>query len=160
MRRITVMAFAVAAMFLLIIGCNSDPVKRDIISYSKTVIPVINSFDDVIGKKLDEIGKEKDKTIFLKKTKEELLPILKEFRDKVIAVKPATKELQDVHNLYLGMINTTEEGMKLLVESIEKQDQAKYKSAMEKISAGQDMENKYKNAFKELAAKHGVVLEK
>ena len=161
MRRVTVMMFAVAAIFVLLMsGCNSDPVKKDIISYSKTVIPVINSFDDVIGKKLDEIGKEKDKAIFLKKTKNELLPILEDFREKVVAVKPSSKELQDVHNLYLGMINTTEEGMKLLVESVEKQDQTKYKSAMEKIGSGQEMENKYKNAFKELAGKHGVVLDK
>ncbi|HEY3306905.1 MAG TPA: hypothetical protein VGJ93_00475 [Desulfuromonadaceae bacterium] len=160
MRRITVMLFALAGGFLLLMtGCNSDPVKKDIISYSKTVIPIINNFDDVIGKKLDEVSKEKDKNVFMKKTKGELLPILKDFREKVVAVKPASKELQDVHNLYVDMVNTTESGMKLLVESLEKQDHSIYKVAMDKINAGQDMENKYKSAFKELATKHGVVLE-
>ena len=161
MRRVTLILLALAVGCLFIMsGCNSDPVKKDIISYSETVIPIINNFDDVIGKKLDEIGKEKDKNLFMKKTKGELLPILKDFREKVVAVKPASKELQDVHKLYIDMVSTTENGMMLLVESLEKQDQSIYKTAMEKINAGQAMENQYKAAFKDLANKHGVVLDK
>jgi len=160
MKRVTTMLVAVAGLFLLFMsGCSSDPVKADIISYSKNTIPLINKFDDEIGKKLDEISKENDKTVFVNKIKNEILPLLKNVRDKVAAVNTKSKELQDVNQMFLGMLNTMETGMVSLAGSIENNNQAMYKDALDKINTCQQTENKFKEAFKVLANKHDVVLE-
>lgn len=160
MKRITALLGCVACLFLLLMtGCSKDPVKDDIVAYSKNVIPVINKTDEEIGKKLDEVSKENDRNIFLNKIRNELLPLLKDMKGKAEAAKPKTKELQDVHQMYAGMLTTMEAGLKSLAESIETNNETVYKDAIEKINSCQQTENKFKGAFKELARKHGVELE-
>lgn len=150
----------VACLFVLFMsGCSKDPIKDDIVSYSKNAIPAINKFDEEIGKKLDEVSKENDKNVFLNKIRNEILPMLKGMKDKVEAAKPKTKELQDVHQMYAGLLVTMEGGMKSLADSIETNNQTVYRDAIEKINSCQQTENRYKDAFKELAKKHSVELE-
>lgn len=160
MKRITAIPCLAACLFLLLMpGCSKDPVKDDIVKYSKSAIPAINKFDAEIAKKLDEVSRENDRNIFLNKIRNEILPLLKDMKDRAEAAKPKTKELQDVHQMYAGMLNTMEGGMRSLAESIETNNQTVYRDAIDKINSCQQTENSFKGAFKELARKHSVDLD-
>jgi hypothetical protein len=160
MKRMTAMLGTMAGLFLLLMaGCNSDPVKDDIVSYSKKAVPAINRFDEEIAKKMDEVSRENDRAAFLNKIRNEMVPLLKDVRARIEAEKPKTGELQEVHQLYAGMLSTMEGGMNSLAESIETNNQVVYRDSIEKINSCQQTVNRFKAAFKELARKHDVELD-
>jgi uncharacterized protein YoxC len=136
-------------------GCTSDPVKDDLVKYSNDMTPVMKVADG-IEKKSDEISKEQNTKALVAKLRNDLLPIVTDVRNKMDAIKPASKEVQDIHTAYLAGVKDCEEGIKGLADAIEKQDQKLAKASADKMSSVGTAEEKFKKDIEELAKKHNV----
>ena len=145
-------------VFVVMAGCTSDPVKDDVVKYSNSIAPIMAS-SDAIAKKSDESGKETDPKALVNKFRKELLPMITELKTKLEAIKPTTKEVQDIHAAYLIGIRDFETGIKGLADAVEKHDQKLAKASTDKISAIGPIEEKFKKDFNELATKHNVKLQ-
>jgi DNA repair ATPase RecN len=156
MKRVTVGIFVLVAMMFAMTGCKGDPVKDDIMGYSKSGIPTFNKFTAEITKKMNDLQNAPKKDEFINK---EVVPQFKDFKEKMGAIKPATKELQEIHDTYVTALTSGEEAIKMLAKAVEKQDQKLFKTAGDKIDALSLAEDKYKKDFNELAKKHGVKIE-
>ncbi len=82
-----------------------------------------------------------------------------DLKGKLEAVKPATKEVQDIHNAYLGVIKNTEDGIRGVAEALEKQDQKLAKASADKLSGVDQGEQKFLKDIADLAQKHNVKLQ-
>lgn len=155
----TQLLFSVPAAMLLMVSIGCDPIKDDAVSYANTAIPAFNQFSAEVGKKMQEAQSAPDGSAYAEKTRKEILPLFKDFQEKMAAIKPATKELQQIHEDYLAALRMGAEGLRDLANAIDQQDQSLSKTAQEKIEASAKAEQKYRNDFDELAKKHGVKLQ-
>ena len=148
------------AMFILVVitGCTSDPVKDDVVKYSNSIAPIMAS-SEAIAKKSEGSNNETDPKVLVNKFRKELLPMIADLKSKLEGIKPATKEVQDIHAAYLVGIQDLEAGIKGLADAVEKQDQKLAKVSVDKISAMGPIEKKFKMDFSELAKKHNVKLQ-
>ncbi len=145
---------AVFALAMTCLGC--DEVQQDVVAYSKASSPIYNKFSTDIGQKMKDAQGLEDKAAYVAKTRNEILPLFKEFKDKMAAIKPETKPVQDIHNTYVAAIGTGAEGIAALADSIDKQDEALAKTAQAKLEASGKAEEKYKKDLEALAKEHGV----
>jgi septal ring factor EnvC (AmiA/AmiB activator) len=136
-----------------LLGC--DAIKSDLSSYSKTAVPIYNSYSEKLGVKFDASAKASSKEEYLADTKE-IIAQLDEFRGKMEAVKPETKEVQDLHQSCITNLANMEEGSKQIVEAIEKQDETLSQSAKAKIEDAVKADEKFRSDLKALEDKHHV----
>jgi len=132
-----------------------DATKSDLSRYSKTAVPIYNSYSEKFAGKTDEASKAASAEEFVAKNKE-AIAILDEFRVKLEAVKPESKEVQDLHQTCIANITNLEEGSKQLGEAIEKQDQALSQTAKAKIEDAVKADEKFRSDLKALEDKHHV----
>lgn len=150
---------SLVTLVFLLAGCNSDPVKVDIVNYSKSAIQIYNKYEADISKKMDEAKNARKKEDYIPIINKELLPLYKEYKEKMAAIKPVSKELQDIHNAFITALGASEEGLTMLAKSITSADQKLSKSASDKIDAAGQGNEKYKKDFNELAKRHGVKID-
>ncbi len=154
MKRVILGVVAVIALMFVMIGCKGDPIKDDLISYSKSAIPLVNKYGVDLPKKVEEANK--DSKQYLAVMSKEVVPMMKEYREKMAAIKPATKELQDIHGTFVKNLTDMEEVFKMLVKAVETKDAKLLQTANEKIAAVAPGEDKFKKDIEELAKKHDV----
>jgi hypothetical protein len=82
----------VGATLLLTSALGCDAIKDDLSTYSKTVVPVYNSYSEKFAAKMDEGSKATSQKEYVAVTKD-TITLLDEFRGKMEAVKPETKEV-------------------------------------------------------------------
>ena len=131
--------FVVGATLLLTSALGCDAIKDDLSQYSKTAVPVYNSYSEK----------------FLAKNKEGIA-LLDEFRGKMEAFKPETKEVQDLNQSCIAALTSMEEGSKQLGEAIEKHDHALAQAAQAKISDAAKADEKFRADLTALEEKHHV----
>jgi len=128
--------------FTSLLGC--DAIKGDLSTYTKTAVPVYNSYSEKLGAKFDAAGKASSKEEYLADTKE-VIAMLDEFHGKMEAIKPETKEVQDLHQSCITNLANMEEGSKQIVEAIEKQDETLSQSAKAKIEGAMKADEKFRS---------------
>ena len=82
--------------------------------------------------------------------------MFKEYREKMAAIKPATKELQDIHSTFVANLTEIEDNLKMLVKAVQNKDVKLLNAAGEKMAAAASGEEKFKKDIEELAKKHDV----
>jgi uncharacterized protein YoxC len=147
--------FVVGATLLLTSALGCDAIKDDLSQYSKTAVPVYNSYSEKFAAKLDEASKTSSPEEFLAKNKEGIA-LLDEFRGKMEAFKPETKEVQDLNQSCIAALTSMEEGSKQLGEAIEKHDHALAQAAQAKISDAAKADEKFRADLTALEEKHHV----
>jgi hypothetical protein len=135
------------------LGC--DAIKSDLSTYSKTAVPVYNSYSEKYAAKMEEASKTSSPEEFLVKNKEGIA-ILDEFRAKMGEFKPETKEVQDLNQNCIAALTSMEDGAKQLGEAIEKHDADLSKSAQAKIEDAGKADDKFRADLKALEEKHHV----
>lgn len=154
MKRVIAGVFAIVALMFVMIGCKGDPVKDDLVGYSKSAIPLVNKYSVDFPKKMEDA--QKNPKDYLSVMTKDVLPMFKEYREKMAAVKPATKELQDIHNAFAANLADIEDGLKMLVKAVQTSDKKLINTASEKLAAAASGEEKFKKDIEELAKKHDV----
>jgi hypothetical protein len=160
MKKVLIAMMVMSVLVLsMVAGCTSDPIKGDCVSYLKNANPIVDKYSGAISKKIEDVNNKPNGEAIIAGMKNEVLPLMKEYREKMEAIKPATKDVQDIHNTYIAAIRTCEEGINGLAEAIAKKDSNLAKASADKISAISPAEDKWKNDFNTLAKNHGVKIE-
>ena len=154
-----VLAILALAVVALAFSSGCDKVKDDIVGYSKSAVPLINKFGADFRAKMEDVGKADSKEVYVSRTRADLIPMIKAYRDKLAAIKPESNELKAIHDAYVAGVAGTEEGLKALLDSIEKEDAALAETAKRKVEAGEAAEATFKKDFEALAKAHDIKFE-
>lgn len=145
----------VGATLLLTSALGCDAIKGDLSTYSKTAVPVYNTYSDKFGAIMNEGSKVSSQEEYVAVTKE-TIALLDEFRAKMEAVKPETKEVQDLNQSCVTNLTNLEDGYKQMLDAIEKHDQALAQTAKAKIEDAVKADEKFRSDLKALEDKHHV----
>jgi RNA:NAD 2'-phosphotransferase (TPT1/KptA family) len=154
MKKSAISLFAVATLaFTSLLGC--DATKSDLSKYSKTAVPVYNSYSEKFGAKMGEAGNANSAEEFAAKNKE-VIALLDEFRTKMAEIKPESKEVQDLHQNCVTNLTNMEDGYKQLGDALEKHDQTVAQAGKAKIEDAVKADEKFRSDLKALEEKHHV----
>jgi hypothetical protein len=162
LKRKFVLFFAVIFVFLFVSSCGKDPVQADLLSYINDDLPKVFQLEsDAVSKYASVTGTNysNDGTLYDTMT-QVVIPKYKDFLDNLVSISPKTKEVQEVHKMYVDAAKAQYEAFTQVVTALEKQDPNIITQANEKLSLGRDGIKKFQTALEELAAKHNVNINK
>ena len=153
--KISALSLFVGATLLLTSTLGCDAIKGDLSTYSKTAVPVYNTYSEKFGAKMDEGSKAANQKEYVAITKE-TITLLDEFRAKMEAIKPETKEVQDLNQSCVTNLTNLEDGLKQMLDALEKHDQALAQTAKAKIEDAVKADEKFRYDLKALEDQHHV----
>jgi hypothetical protein len=150
-------SFAVisAVVFTSLVAC--DAIKDDLSQYSKTAVPVYNNYAEKLGEKFVAAKKASGPEAFLANNRE-ITALLDDFRIKMEAIKPETREVQDLNQDCIANLTLMEDGSKQLGQAIEKQDTKLAEKAKAKIEDALKADERFRKDLKAMEEKHNVLV--
>ncbi len=141
-------------------GCASDPVQDDLIHYINNEMPrvaalesrAMDAYNGVTGDNY-----QSDQMLYDTLT-HTVIPNYKEFADQLEAVKPATRELQEIHEKWIAGANKQLVAFNIMLPAIEKQDPEAIQRANEKLAEGRAEIRSFNSLLEELEKAHNVVI--
>lgn len=139
---------------------GSDPVKDDLANYIDSEMPkvaylenrAVDEYNAILGAKI------KDDAVIFKKLTNNIIPVYAQLVSEIKKIKPATKEVQIIHEQYIKAAETQREGLLLLASSIEKHNLSEFAKANEQISTGKQQMEEILASLNNLANSHGLAL--
>ncbi|MWV44934.1 hypothetical protein GRF59_15030 [Paenibacillus sp. HJL G12] len=148
-------------LFNVLMGCSkTDPVTEELLSYiNEQMVPLfteeqelVNTYESVTGANFTD-----DETTY-NVLVDKVIPGYNEFTGKVESVKIESKELREVHNIYIDGLNRQNSALTTIAYALEEQDIKTITEANEKLSEARKMMREYQDKVKELAEKYKVKL--
>jgi hypothetical protein len=90
---------------------------------------------------------------------QDVIPPYEEFNTIIKSIKPASPEVQAMHNEYIEAAKDQMEAFQLILEAIEKQDPEIIDKANEDLDKAQQLLTYWRKDLDEACKKHDVVLE-
>lgn len=152
------MLIVLSAVFLLA-GCSSDPIEEDANHYFKEELPKVASLEQEIMNQFSTMTQSlKDPQALYQGLNDQLLPRYEAFVTELEKIKPATKEVQEVHEKYLAATRAQQEAFQLVVTAIKDKDKAGLTAAREKMEEARTLVKESKESMKQLALGYGIQL--
>lgn len=150
------MLLVLSAIFLLA-GCSSDPVEKDANHYFKEELPKVASQEQEIMTQFSNMSQTlKDPQALYQGLNDQVLPRYEAFVQELEKIKPATKEVQEVHEKYLAATRAQQEAFQLVVTAIKNKDKAGLTAAREKLEEARTLVKESKESMKQLAQGYGI----
>ncbi|OZB98058.1 hypothetical protein [Paenibacillus sp. XY044] len=149
-------------IFSVLTGCsNTDPVAEELISYineqmtplGKEEQELLNAYESVTGENY------KDDETTHKVLVEEVIPGYNEYIGKIEAIKIESKELREVHEIYIDGLNLQISAITSIAIALEQQDGEAIVEANEKLSEARKMMREFQTKLKELTKEHKIKIE-
>jgi hypothetical protein len=83
----------------------------------------------------DELPKAKTEKAYASKLRKEFVPIVTGVLTQMAAIKPATKEVQAIHNTFLSSLKDYLAGLQSMADAVEKKDDALVNESAKKLNA-------------------------
>ncbi|QTC40333.1 hypothetical protein I7V34_14185 [Bacillus sp. V3] len=146
-------------MLLLLSGC-SDPVQDDLLNYINEDLKDLTILEEEALAEYESVtgdNYEDDYTTYVH-IKDVVMPAYKDFLDQLEEVKPATSEVQEIHELYIEAVNLQNNAFIKILAALEQQDYEMVADANEMLADGRAGIRKYTNELEKLADEHNVEL--
>ncbi|MFG0216974.1 hypothetical protein ACFU8X_28355 [Brevibacillus porteri] len=155
-----IFAIAFLSSFFAFQEINRDPVKDDLASYINSEMSkvaflenrAVDEYNSILGAKI------KDEAVIFKKLTNNVIPVYAQFLSEIKKIKPATKEVQIIHEQYIKAAEIQRDGLLLLASSIEKQNLSELVKANEQISTGKQQMEEILTDLNNLANSHGLAI--
>lgn len=147
---------------LFLVACGNDPVQQDLMTYVNTDMQKIDRMESVATEAYASVSGENyssDKIMYNVMTTK-VIPNYTEFLQKLKAVKPKTKEVQDVHSLWVQGAELQMKGFSMIVTALEKQDADLIQQANGILTTGGEKIVEFRTKLNELAKVHQVTITK
>jgi hypothetical protein len=135
-------------------------VQDDLIDYINNGLSPIASLEQQAIDAYQSVSGENykdDQTMYDAMTKT-VIPNYEEFQKKLEALSPQTKEVQDLHAIYINGVNSQMEGFKMVIEALEKSDASIIEQANVKLQAGKAGIDNFKSTMDSMAKQYDVTI--
>lgn len=139
-------------------GCASDPVQEDLISYINKQVPTLVPLENKVTTEYAAVTGDKytNDAALAAKLKDVIIPANDELLAKSKAIVPATEEVKKVHNKYTAVITEQQEAFNLLLQAVQKSDEAAVKTVNEKLAHTEKVSKEYLADIDTLKKEHKV----
>ncbi|RNB79267.1 hypothetical protein [Brevibacillus panacihumi] len=159
MRKAKAWMLIVLSAVLLLAGCSSDPVEEDANHYFKEELPKVASLEQEIMTQFSNMSQTlKDPQALYQGLNDQVLPRYEAFVKELEKIKPATKEVQEVHEKYLSATRAQQEAFQRIVNAMKDKDKAGLTAAREKLEEARTLIKESKEGMKQLALGYGIQL--
>jgi Tfp pilus assembly protein PilP len=157
-RKVSQTIISLFVVILMLVGCSSsDPVQEDLLNYWNNEIltldaeetKILDAYASVTG---DNYKNDED----VLKVLEEITPKYKTLSEKIESIRPETKEVKELHELYISATNTQYNAFLQLTSAIEKEDVNLVVEANEKIDTANKALRDFDSKLAELQVKHNI----
>ncbi|BAU28922.1 hypothetical protein DFP93_103231 [Aneurinibacillus soli] len=146
---------------LFLVGCGQSEVSKDLVDYINNKLPelakvetdAVRDYESVSGKNF------KNDEIMYNKLQDSVIPKYRDFVGKLEAIKPATKELQAVHEIYIQAANKQYSAFVQMSDALEKQDAGLLAQANDKLAEGRKGIRQWQTEIEALAKKNNVTFQ-
>jgi len=139
-------------------GCG-DPVYDDFENFLNVEMTEVNANYTKITEEAGKWGEFTDLAQLEASLKDVMLPLVDESMAKLETINPATEEVQEIKAKYVKVMEAYKEGLTLILEGVQEQDEAKQNAGAEKISEGIAYLDEYNAALEAAAAEYGAEIE-
>lgn len=113
---------------------SSPEVLADLEKYSTAVNQAMKPWGDV-EKLTAGLAKAKNAKAYVAKLRNEFAPLVSGVMSQMEAIKPATKEIQSIHSVFVASIKDYLDGLQSMAVGVEKSDEAAVNAAAAKLNA-------------------------
>ncbi len=141
-------------ILLFIYGCN-DPIKIDLKSYSNQVRQFSSIEEEALKKWNSVSGSNFVNDGYMYQALDTyIIDNYSQFLDKLSSIKPQTKEIQDLNNIYIDAAQKQLSGFKMMKEGLEKHNKDMMNKAYQLLTVGRSDEKNWVKKFEELSKAH------
>lgn len=138
-------------------GQANDQVKEDLAGYSSSVAKITKPLE-TLGKLTEDLAKAKTANAYASKLRKEFVPLVTGVVTQMETLKPATKEVLDIHNAYLASIKDLAAGFNEMAAAVEKNDDKLVSAAEAKINSFKTADAKFMQEYLALAKKYNITI--
>jgi hypothetical protein len=128
-------------------------VNKDLLEIADLEIEAISSYSSVSGENYT------DDWIMYDTMDTVILPAYEEFITKLESIRPKTKEVRDIHELYIEGTNAQLQGFKLILVALELQSHDKIFEANQLLDEGRAKLRQFQNELEDLMEEYDVEYE-
>lgn len=152
------LCFLAILSLLALSACSADPVQEDLMTYVNEDLmgifeleaEAVDSYSSVSGNNYTD-----DWTMY--ETMDAVtIPAYTEFIEKLESIRPETKEVRAVHEIYIDASNTQFRSMKMILIALELQSYDKILEANELLDEGRTKLRQFQDELEELMEEHEV----
>lgn len=148
---------------VMLIGCaKADPVQEDLLNYLVKQVPTLVEPEDKVTTEYAAVtGKNfTDDATLGAKLKDVVIPASNELLKKAKLIVPTTEEVSKVHNKYVAAFTEQHEAFNLLLQAVQKGDEALVKTVNEKLLNAGKVAKEYLADLETLKKEHKLIYEK
>lgn len=140
---------------LMLTGCINKN-KRDLFNYVNAELPPVVEIENTALEKYNNLISNNDYTysMFYSTLKDEIIPTYEDFLNQLMKISPKTKELKEIHSLYIEGAKYQLKALKLLQKGIEEKDNELLLKSSDLLKKSKEYMTKYKNKIVTLAEKY------
>lgn len=146
---------AAGLIIALILIFSQNPVKDDLIDYVNNDMQSVAELESRTIDLFEEAKKQSDLEMYLM-LRDEILPIALQWQEEAENIEVETKEVRELHEIYIRKVNETYNAMTISLSALENQDYTLVAQANEKMSLVRTLERDFLAKLDELMKKHGV----
>ena len=151
-------AVVISLVCLSFVGCSDNPIQEDLLNYSNKELTkivdveneVIEGFDSVSGDNYTD-----DETMYYA-LQNEIIPASLELIEAAERITPSTKEVREIHEIYISSINHQHSAFIILLSALETQDYGQVNAANEKMDLARTESRDFLASLKELGKENDV----
>lgn len=151
--------WAIAAVVIILaiaLFSGGDAVQDDLLDYINNDFADISELDAKVYDLYEKARNSEDDYSMYLILSDEVIPESKKLIEEAEDLALETKEVKEVHELYLDAINKQNQAFTLMLSALENQDYVIMTQANEKLDEARKLMRDYESALKDLADEHGV----
>ncbi|SHH81432.1 hypothetical protein SAMN02745135_02246 [Caloranaerobacter azorensis DSM 13643] len=145
----------ILTFILMLTGCVNQN-KKDLFNYINAELPPVVEMENDALEKYNNLISNNNYTYdtFYTALKNEIIPTYEDFLNKLTKISPKTKDLKEIHNLYIEGAKYQLKALKLLQKGIEEKDNELLLKSSEFLKKSKKYMTEYKNKIVTLAEKY------
>ncbi|MDG5789351.1 hypothetical protein QA612_17970 [Evansella sp. AB-P1] len=152
---------SIGAIFFILTGCFSDPVKDDLEDYvNNGIMPLAEDEDEIISLYESVTGINYiDDFILYETIHLDIIPKYQVFIDDLEAIRPETREVRDIHEVYIQAHNTQYNAMVIILDALDYQDHGLINNANENLNEARTLFRNFLYDLEDLLDEHNLEME-
>ena len=140
---------------------TSTSIPNDLLNYINNELPKIAQVETIVTDGYNNLIEEEyiDNFTIFKILSDSIIPNSRKLIEEAELIQPSTKEVREIHELYINAITQQDSAFTLMLSALENQDYEVLTKANEKLNEGRKAIRDYTYEIESLAKSNNVILE-
>jgi hypothetical protein len=158
LKKLTLSLISIFTFAILLTGCFSNPIQKDLLSYINDDIAPLASVEDKIFTDYDSVTGQnyKDDPTTFAMLMDTIIPAYNELSDKVLKIQPETPEVRELHDMYIKLTGIQKSAFVGLADAIEKQDIGLVNESNAKLDEANKLARDYQMKLQDMAKEYNI----